>query len=141
MILVDMSITWTSLSNFSFTENVTCSDSEWKCASGRQCVPVAWKCDGEVDCQDSSDETACVGTSPKCHAPSISCDNNTRCISPEVFCDGYEHCNDGSDEGGRCGKSSGDVRLVRMNFIIQYSTLYLMLQLFCITNIGLGLII
>lgn len=33
----------------------TCSQTEFRCSSGR-CIPAHWYCDGGADCSDSSDE-------------------------------------------------------------------------------------
>ncbi len=33
--------------------------SEWECASREQCIPRSFHCDGEMDCQDQSDEIGC----------------------------------------------------------------------------------
>lgn len=36
-----------------------CDSKEYQCTSGDQCVPASYQCDGEIDCQDRSDEIGC----------------------------------------------------------------------------------
>jgi len=46
-----------------------CEQKELKCNSSQFCVPMAWVCDGENDCDDGSDERYCpVGLLLKCYA-------------------------------------------------------------------------
>ncbi|GBP53771.1 Suppressor of tumorigenicity 14 protein [Eumeta japonica] len=33
---------------------------EFACADGRRCVPLAWVCNDEPDCDDASDEQGCA---------------------------------------------------------------------------------
>lgn len=40
---------------FLHTATSTCTQSEFRCSSGR-CIPGHWYCDGGADCADSSDE-------------------------------------------------------------------------------------
>lgn len=39
-----------------FTGLLKCADSDFQCANQQQCIPLRWKCDGEFDCADESDE-------------------------------------------------------------------------------------
>ena len=59
----------------------------FKCDSGDS-IASNWVCDGQVDCQDGSDEEAC-----------FLCDSGES-VPPRVVCDFYPHCLDASDEQG-----------------------------------------
>lgn len=43
-----------------FTETHQCGSGEFTCARG-VCIRDAWRCDGDNDCRDWSDETNCTG--------------------------------------------------------------------------------
>ena len=68
---------------------------EFSCGSNRYCLPLAWKCDGESDCIDGSDEANC--SSNACESWQFQCANK-RCIMKSWVCDGDNDCHDGSDE-------------------------------------------
>ncbi|XP_045450693.1 low-density lipoprotein receptor-related protein 2 [Melitaea cinxia] len=74
-----------------------CTDGQHRC-NGRdeKCIPWFWKCDGEKDCMDGSDEP---DTCPvrHCRAGSFQC-KNTNCTPAATICDGTDDCGDGSDE-------------------------------------------
>ena len=42
--------------------NLSCIGSEFACYSETECIPYQWKCDGEAQCRDESDEWNCNTT-------------------------------------------------------------------------------
>lgn len=65
-------------------------------------------CDGDSDCEDSSDEENCEAL--VCKLSHHVCVNDSNiCLPPERLCDGKNDCSDGSDEK-LCGE-----RLTELN--------------------------
>ncbi|XP_033120821.1 very low-density lipoprotein receptor-like [Anneissia japonica] len=71
-----------------------CAPDQFKCGNDR-CIPAVWKCDGENDCADGSDENECVKKT--CSATEFTCDNQD-CIPSRWQCDDEPDCKDQSDE-------------------------------------------
>ncbi|XP_066247393.1 very low-density lipoprotein receptor-like isoform X2 [Euwallacea similis] len=81
----------------SVTEGSKCSLRQFTCAN-KKCIPIAFVCDGQNDCQDNSDEkpTEC----PKnvtCAKNEFRCGNG-KCIPSHWQCDNDIDCSDNSDE-------------------------------------------
>ncbi|XP_069188277.1 uncharacterized protein [Procambarus clarkii] len=73
-----------------------CADNKFSCLDGSRCLPMTWRCDGDRDCHDDSDELSCDPI--VCEKDKFRCSDGSRCISLLMRCDFYPHCIDGSDE-------------------------------------------
>ncbi|CAI5440948.1 unnamed protein product [Caenorhabditis angaria] len=93
----------------------SCASNEtFQCDDGR-CIPLAWRCDGDIDCRNEEDERNCPST---CSASEHKCGEapgkssrmaieRFKCIPEKWVCDGEFDCEDKSDEKG-CKQVSCD---------------------------------
>uniref|UniRef100_A0A8C2AJR3 Low density lipoprotein receptor-related protein 1Ba n=1 Tax=Cyprinus carpio TaxID=7962 RepID=A0A8C2AJR3_CYPCA len=81
------------------TKTKRCGPAEFQCQNQR-CIQLSWKCDGDDDCSDSSDEDPHLCSNRSCPADQFKCLNN-RCIPKRWLCDGTDDCGSNEDESNR----------------------------------------
>ncbi|KAF0030311.1 hypothetical protein F2P81_017042 [Scophthalmus maximus] len=75
-----------------------CNRGQFLCRRPPRCIPDWQRCDGQIHCEDRSDEDHCPTRGP------LFCTNGTRCSDGEACvldgerCDGFLDCSDHSDE-------------------------------------------
>ncbi|XP_060923649.1 low-density lipoprotein receptor-related protein 3 [Limanda limanda] len=96
----------------------SCQPDEFLCGNGK-CLPHSWKCNGQDECGDASDERSCSPPPTEaqpglCPFGSLPCTQvqSTRCLPAALRCNGARDCPDGTDELGcpdtTCGKRLGN---------------------------------
>lgn len=64
----------------------TCAPGFFSCAN-KLCIPQTYRCDGEDDCGDHSDETGCASNKPACPPHMFTCVSDQQCIPEYFVCD------------------------------------------------------
>ena len=97
----------------SYNSTLYCQEEMFFCGdSDRNCIPERWKCDGNEDCANGSDEnhrtcpnitttvqnTTCINEF-QCKLTENSEDEEPICLSLELVCNNKKDCPLGDDEG------------------------------------------
>lgn len=77
-----------------------CATNQFTCGDGR-CIPLSFRCDGDVDCENGADEQKC-----SCRALGMFECSDLTCIQKSKVCDGQSDCSTGEDESN-CTKKRG----------------------------------
>ncbi|XP_055081616.1 low-density lipoprotein receptor-related protein 2-like [Periophthalmus magnuspinnatus] len=86
----------TRLRLFTVGQVIPCRSTQWQCDDG-SCISALWRCDGEGDCLDGTDELDCDGSSA-CPRGQFSCVDSVKCVNMSARCDGKKQCPTGYDE-------------------------------------------
>jgi hypothetical protein len=109
-----------------------CDDTWFKCDDESMCINPDFRCDGDEDCEDGTDEKGCPWTIDEetteepeselselseCSIDQFECKNG-ECILLNFVCDGDGDCSDRSDETDSCNGNDASM-LVNANMLLK----------------------
>jgi hypothetical protein len=107
-----------------------------------------WRCDGEPDCLDGSDEENCTSAAVTCSPDEFACLDGQKCVKMAQKCDGKVDCGDSSDEMECHGQLFPNdvcqchffvaVAVVVSCYCFLFFTLFLFFAMLSICNTGLA---
>ncbi|RZC38622.1 Ldl recept a and/or FXa inhibition domain containing protein, partial [Asbolus verrucosus] len=77
---------------------IECGDEEFRCEDG-QCIPSHWRCDGQKDCKDASDEPLECIQNQTCRPEQFRCALTKKCLPSGWVCDEDPDCGTSSELG------------------------------------------
>ncbi|CAH2009921.1 unnamed protein product [Acanthoscelides obtectus] len=69
----------------------TCASNQFRCSYGL-CIPIAWHCDSNRDCEDGSDEPPECQQNQKCREEQFQCTLTKKCVPSRWMCDEEHDC-------------------------------------------------
>uniref|UniRef100_A0A1A7WSZ5 Sortilin-related receptor n=1 Tax=Iconisemion striatum TaxID=60296 RepID=A0A1A7WSZ5_9TELE len=75
-----------------------CSQGQFQCRRPPHCLPEWLRCDGQLHCEDGSDEAHCPTQEPLVCFNGTRCSDGEACVLDHERCDGFLDCSDHSDE-------------------------------------------
>ncbi|XP_069003442.1 sortilin-related receptor isoform X1 [Embiotoca jacksoni] len=75
-----------------------CSRGQFLCRRPPHCIPDWQRCDGQLQCQDGSDEAYCPTRGPLFCVNGTRCSDGEACVLDSERCDTFLDCSDHSDE-------------------------------------------
>uniref|UniRef100_A0A672I0N3 Sortilin-related receptor n=1 Tax=Salarias fasciatus TaxID=181472 RepID=A0A672I0N3_SALFA len=75
-----------------------CTRGQFLCRRPPRCIPDWQRCDGQIHCQDGSDEAHCPTRGPLVCVNGTRCSDGEACVLDSERCDGFLDCSDHSDE-------------------------------------------
>ena len=96
--------------------SLSCRHDQFACTDGLICIPENYRCDGDDDCVNASDESVSLCT-PPCSDDMFACADGLKCIPSSKLKNCADDCADGSDEThATCFECVNGLKSVKMSY-------------------------